>query len=215
MQGILMLEILYRQTLAGLKTQTRRENGFRSINEKHPESYKLNEISFHGKKPTAVMEKKMTGQIERCNSRYNIGDIVYIKEPNRTNPQTGEIEYKYDLPEDDKLGWGNKMFASVESGRAFIKITGIKVERIFDISDEDCIAEGINKMDIGGNIHYQDYMGKTRFSSVDTPKDSFFSLFRLAANIAKHKPLLNKWVFVYAYEYLPDYQKPTKDGNSD
>lgn len=42
-------------------------------------------------------------------------------------------------------GWGNKMFVRPDLMPHAIKITNIRVERLQDISDEDCLAEGVEK----------------------------------------------------------------------
>lgn len=40
-------------------------------------------------------------------------------------------------------GWTNKMFVKAFSMRKFIQITKVRIERLQDISDEDCLKEGI------------------------------------------------------------------------
>ena len=42
-------------------------------------------------------------------------------------------------------GWNNKMFVRADLMPHRIKITDIRVERLQDISDEDCIKEGIRR----------------------------------------------------------------------
>lgn len=41
-------------------------------------------------------------------------------------------------------GWTNKMFVRADLMPRQIRITNVRVERLQDISDEDCIAEGID-----------------------------------------------------------------------
>ena len=43
----------------------------------------------------------------------------------------------------DLAGWGNKIFTKAELMSHKIRITGIHCERLQDISDEDCIKEGL------------------------------------------------------------------------
>lgn len=40
-------------------------------------------------------------------------------------------------------GWKNKMFVRADACKHQIRITDVRVERMHDISDEDCLAEGI------------------------------------------------------------------------
>ena len=43
----------------------------------------------------------------------------------------------------DSAGWNNKMFVKSYACKHHIKITNVKIERLQDISDEDCLKEGI------------------------------------------------------------------------
>lgn len=48
----------------------------------------------------------------------------------------------------DSAGWNNKMFVKSYACKHHIKITNVKVERLQDISDEDCLKEGIVKQGV-------------------------------------------------------------------
>lgn len=47
----------------------------------------------------------------------------------------------------DGVGWTNKMFVKADLMPHQIRITNVRVERLQDISDEDCLAEGIYILD--------------------------------------------------------------------
>ena len=51
-------------------------------------------------------------------------------------------------------GWRNKMFVRAEACKHYVRITGVRVERLQDISDEDCLREGITDMGTGGSLRY-------------------------------------------------------------
>lgn len=72
--------------------------------------------------------------------KYKVGEIVAIAQ-NYKN--CGE----FDVYEADKetVGWKNKMFVKAELMPHQIKITDIRAERLQDITDEDCILEGVTK----------------------------------------------------------------------
>lgn len=55
----------------------------------------------------------------------------------------------------ESKGWNNKMFVRSDACKHHIRITNVRVERLQDISDEDCIAEGIYKDD--GKTHFNGY----------------------------------------------------------
>ena len=74
---------------------------------------------------------------------YRVGEIVAIAQ------QYSQLVANGHLVEDGSLslmhseGWGNKMYVKAELMQRHIKMTGIKVEGLAGISDEDCLKEGI------------------------------------------------------------------------
>lgn len=87
---------------------------------------------------------------------------------------------KYDLPVDglDKTpGWRNKMFVRADLMNHQIRITGIKCERLQDISEADCLKEGIRQAyaeSILGMYGYIDHEGIGLW--FNTPREAFVSL---------------------------------------
>ena len=82
----------------------------------------------------------------RCCGRYQIGEDVAIAQAYETIrwPSLPYIEMKaiYDEVIHSK-GWKNKMFVRADLMPHRIRITDIKVEKLQDISIEDCEKEGI------------------------------------------------------------------------
>ena len=75
-----------------------------------------------------------------CDLPYKIGEEVAIAQKYKElpNPFMGRgTTYT------DAAGWENKMFVKAELMPNRIKMTGVKVERLLDISDDDCLKEGI------------------------------------------------------------------------
>ena len=86
------------------------------------------------------------------NAPYKLGEVVAIAQSymdvdrfHRKGKNAAYLEYLDSILPELKLypGWGNKMFAKADLMPHHIEITGIKVERLQDISDEDCLKEGI------------------------------------------------------------------------
>ena len=90
----------------------------------------------------AVLEgrKTMTRRIAKGKPRYQVGEVVAIAQ------SYNEIG----LPVQGKLGYvvtgnTNKMFVRADLMPHHIKITDVMAERLQDISEEDCLREGIFK----------------------------------------------------------------------
>lgn len=82
---------------------------------------------------------------------YQVGDILYVRET-WWRGVYGQYCYlaNYDRPDLTKkqLCKGHKCRPSIhmpkEAARVFLRVTGVRVERLQDITDEQAIAEGIN-----------------------------------------------------------------------
>lgn len=93
--------------------------------------------------------------------KYKLGEVVAIAQSykdvdrfHRKGKNADYLEYLDSILPELKLypGWGNKMFVKADLMPHHIKITWIKVERLQDISDEDCLKEGI--------IHVSTFLGQ-------------------------------------------------------
>ena len=80
---------------------------------------------------------------------YKVGDIVAIAQPYKDIIEC-MVEYSDIIINADgsinrefKAGWTNKMFVRGNLMPHHIRITDIKLERLQDISEEDCLKEGI------------------------------------------------------------------------
>ena len=72
-------------------------------------------------------------------------------------------------------GWDNKMFVRAELMPHRIKITGIRVEQLQDITDEDCLKEGL---EWAHGLFYVNYNKDTgsRMNLGNTPREAFTAL---------------------------------------
>lgn len=93
--------------------------------------------------------------------KYKLGEVVAIAQSymdvdqfHRKGKNAAYLEYLDSILPKLKLypGWGNKMFVKADLMPHHIEITDIKVERLQDISDEDCLKEGI--------IHVSTFLGQ-------------------------------------------------------
>lgn len=212
MRGLLMIEPLYHKTVKGAKTMTRRAGSrLNAINDNPDEWEETGTSMVHtkygiGLESVDFCNYKRTQENVVCEPLYRVGEVLYLKEP--LIIMGAEPVYKFDLSEDDGgrqfIKWQNKLFMPAKYARAFVRITVIKCERLLDISDEDCIAEGIETAEAIGGINdkmYRYYLAPRDWCL--TPKESFISLYKFANKV---KEVPNLWVWVYSIEYLKDYK---------
>lgn len=110
-----------------------------------------------------------------------------------------------------EAGWANKMFVRADLMPHHIRITDIKVERLQDISDEDCIKEGVETMEsyaIRANgtkkilnyyrLAYRCKSGRVLTLSGSTPREVYAALIDRISGKGTWKS--NPWVFAYEFE---------------
>ena len=98
-------------------------------------------------------------------------------------------------------GWNNKMFVRANLMPHRIRITDIKIKRLQDISDEDCLKEGIFKW---GDPFHEDrvedfgFFGATKHYM--TAKAAFAALIDKVSGKSTWDS--NPWVFAYEFELV-------------
>lgn len=80
---------------------------------------------------------------KRVLSAYAINDVVAIAQAYKNIPKFPQLSKQAVEELKQSPGWNNKMFTKPDLMPHHIRITDIRVERLDDISDEDCISEGI------------------------------------------------------------------------
>jgi hypothetical protein len=179
MKKMLFIEPLFYKVVAGTKTQTRREGSLKTIN-KNPGWWSFKSITKNGFE-FAFKNEGWNVKAHCCKPRYKVGDICYLAEPYIFDQNTfvdADVFYKYDdlfsILDKANIKWQNKLFMPKKYARHYIKITGVSVERLFDITDEDCLAEGVEKEHFEeGLVVYKDYSSEGQ-SHYGFPKGFFF-----------------------------------------
>lgn len=144
-------------------------------------------------------------------SPYKVGEVVSIAQSymdvdlfHRKGKNAAYLEYLDSILPELKLspGWGNKMFTKASLMPHHIKITGIKIERLQNISDEDCLKEGIYKGQCGSaDTHFMDaYYYKGDIQPYCTPREAFAALIDKVSG--KETWSSNPYVFVYEFELV-------------
>ena len=131
---------------------------------------------------------------------YEIGDVVAIAQPYKDviNPLdwVNTIIYK------DEEGWTNKMYVRADMMLHHIRITDLWFERLQDISDEDCMKEGIAKGDFKDfpQQMYFPYKGCKDTEVTWTPQGAFHILIDKVSGKGTWDD--NLWQIAYTFELV-------------
>ena len=201
MKGILFSEPLFPLVVNGTKTQTRR-----IVTEKVMDKYYQYDdwclsVGSADVPTTRMYEKDFLPN----HSRYKVGETVYLKEP---YIDCDEIEglyyhlYKYngDHIPFSNLKWTNKLFMPESAARYFIEITGVRVEKLQDISEEDCIKEGIQAFTKDETVWKYGLDGWNWTDMPRNPKDAYAEL--IDSINGKGTCDSNPYVWVYDFKML-------------
>lgn len=139
--------------------------------------------------------------------KYKVGEVVAIAQCYMDIDQfhrNGKNAAYLELLPGLKLypGWGNKMFVRSDLMPHHIRITNIKVERLQDISDEDCLKEGVvQKFDADGTPrYYVSWCKHTWAYATDSAKDAYHFLIDKVSGKGIWES--NPYVWVYEFELV-------------
>lgn len=101
---------------------------------------------------------------------YKVGEIVAVSQPYKDiiasiTPTYGSA-HTYDYLRGEK-GWTNKMYVKASLMPHRIRITSVKVERLQDISYEDCMSDGIYRHNAA-----PDALGEDRYKFISYSYDA-------------------------------------------
>lgn len=138
--------------------------------------------------------------------RYKVGEVVAVaqsyNEATREFPHLATTLVGHDIL-GSELGCTNKMFVRADLMPHQIRITGIRCERLQDISDEDCFREGISESwyESTDTTTYG-YADEKKGTAVefDTPRKAFAALIDKVSGRGTWAS--NPWVVVYEFELV-------------
>lgn len=184
---------LTKAVLEGRKTMTRR------IIKPQPIEFLCVE-----KSPNRYMEIIQEDDLAlRIKSHYKVGEVVAVAQ---------NYNSFYDDTYNPVLfpagaGWDNKMFVKAELMPHQIRITGIRCERLQDISDEECLREGVgvsatdNLVGFPIAIPFNYYIGRDEKGyRYVTPREAFSVLIDKVSGRGTWQS--NPYVWVYEFELL-------------
>lgn len=157
-----------------------------------------------------VAEYSIKGTIVEEYSPYKVGEVVAIAQSYKDAGYTNEWVEQHVKPnpkakptdpfEKRYPGWANKMFVKADLMPNRIRITDLKIERLRDISDEDCLKEGLWRL-AGTNLyHYDESITRKGRNLYHKPREAFAALIDKVCGRGTWES--NPWVFAYTFELL-------------
>ena len=139
--------------------------------------------------------------------KYKVGEVVAIAQSYRSlgyDPMFCPPGIEDGVGGEE--GWSNKMFVKGELMKNFIKITDVRLQRLQDITDEECLKEGValfgkeDKLKVTAYYvsgMYQKYC-RGILMTFHTPREAYAELIdRLSGKDTWKK---NPWVLAYSFE---------------
>jgi len=200
--------------LDGRKTQTRRacniQPSISACKDIYTDMYNKNPLQWC----YWCKDGRLHNYIEK--PKYQVGDVLYVRETwqDKKGLEKQNIGLNYDEPlykateinhlkKDNReytkiIKWKPSIHMPKEYARIFLKVIGVKVERLQDISEQDCISEGIEVEEKSGEW-FRDYLEKYPNFNIKFPRESFISLWNSTTKDGD-KWEDNPYVFVYEFE---------------
>ena len=134
-------------------------------------------------------------------TQYKVGEVVAVAQCYKEIFPDADFEMVGTEFMTETAGWTNKMFVRADLMPHHIKITGIDLERLQDISDEDCLAEGVLKYRCMFGFAGE-YVIKVNNKPLlfHTPRKAFAALIDKVSGKGTWES--NPWVVVYDYKVV-------------
>lgn len=202
--------LLTESVLDGTKTMTRRLlKAPKTCNGK--EVYSFNILTNNAGTQCVDLVDEDGGVLGSWKPHYEVGEVVAIAQRYKEVYPNADFEMVGDGFMKESSGWTNKMFVKADLMPHHIIITDVKVERLQDITNEDCLKEGIMHVipedDEWMREGYGYCISDGGLFLYDTPRESFESLINKISGSGTWKS--NPLVAAYSFE-LVDYSKLIK-----
>ena len=147
---------------------------------------------------------------------YKVGDIVAIAQPYKdiieSMAEYSDIIINVDgsINREYKAGYTNKMFVKAYLMPHHIRITDVKIEHLQDISDKECLREGVKRASIGfyaEGVRVKDWEKEAHRETASGclklfpfPRQAFASLIDKISGKGTWES--NPWVVAYCFELV-------------
>lgn len=136
--------------------------------------------------------------------KYKVGEVVAIAQSYKdcgNMPDFGLDEDGYPIMP-KRSGFFNKMFVKADLMPHHIRITEVKVERLQDISEADCLKEGIIKYTKDGTVFKYDLSDRFEMFSWQDMKRSPREAFSALIDKVSGKGMFASNPYVFVYEFI-------------
>lgn len=147
-----------------------------------------------------IMMDEETGDYAQICPKFKVGEVVAVAQSYE------DIGLSFIVPPhtrwgvtEDMSGYRNKMFVLADLMPHQIRITNVRVERLQDISDEDCRKEGIDYVGGYSESYYFGH-GVYNIRLGNSYREAFASLINKVSGKCTWES--NPWVFVYEFELV-------------
>lgn len=171
------------------------------------DSYGLTQAVLDGRK---TMTRRLVPEGTPCGcwretvkrSRYQVGEVVAIAQSYKdAGYSEKEVFAGWTF---SRAGWNNKLFVAAGKMLHHIRITDVKVERLNDITPDDCLKEGIICKCHAPACRNYYYVPNETINHPDkvheTPQEAFAALIDKVSGKGVWDS--NPYVFVYEFELL-------------
>ena len=199
---------LTKAVMEGRKTMTRRIiKAPRTMEGK--DVYGFSVVSYCNGEVVEVMAVDEEGAtINNILPKYKVGEVVAVAQRYKDiRDIIGDIQDGKSIKSMD--GWNNKMFVRADIMPHHIRITNVRVERLQDISDEECLKEGIYKDEPRPGFCFNGYafdLSQDQYGNIlaaewfKTPRLAFAALINRISGKGTWES--NPWVYVYEFELV-------------
>lgn len=184
--------------MEGRKTMTRRIRNLQVVNQNPDKVEFMGVQDYTDGKLRAIFLSDDSDDPGSVISPYGKkGNILWVRETWKKNDRPIGFPYFHYADDDvftnkDYEKWKPSIHMPKAAARLFLKITGVRVERLHDISGADAVSEGI---DVGTGLGCYHYIRKT-YSCHDTI-ESFESLWMKINGLESWE--LNPWVWCVSF----------------
>ena len=195
--------ILTKLVIAKKKTVTRRTANEKEYSEQELDAFGDPVYRKHPEYEAFVYEED--GRKKYLEAKISVGETVAVCQSYKSIIESEYIDSEREneilsLIEQDHIGCTNKMYVRAELMPHTLTVNRVRFERLQDITDDECIDEGIMLLDDDPDLRYGIADGENVLLRARSPREAFAKLIDKISGTGTWKS--NPWQVVY--NFIPD-----------